>query len=242
MEKKRLTAIKTAIESIDSGKFFPQEGFNPGYVLSSTGQRLSRVRVLATVVDKFLSENGKFASLTLDDGSDTIRAKIFNALSMLEAVDKGNVVDVIARIKEYQGEIYLLPEVITKIEDPNLELLRQLEIQEQKKEAERKRQLVLEYKNQVADVSELTRLMKERFGIEQEELESFVQQDDIPKPKEGKAEILKLVETLDTGEGCNYQELVQAAGMPEEALDTIVNELLEEGSCFEPRPGKIKKL
>ena len=242
MEKKRLTAVKTNIESIEKGKFVAQEGFNPSYVLSPSGQRLSRVRVLATAVDKFVSENGKFAALTLDDGTDTISARVFNALSMLEAVDKGNIVDVIARIKEYQGEIYLLPEVITKIEDPNIELLRQLEIQEQEKEAEKKRQLVLEYRSQVADVSELARLMKERFGIEQEEVESFMQQEDVPKAKEGKSEILKLIEALDSGEGCNYQELVQAAGMSEESLDAIVNELLEEGSCFEPRPGKIKKL
>ncbi len=242
MEKKRLTAVKTSVDAIGGGKFVPQEGFIPSFVISPKGQRLSRVRLLATVVDKFVSENGKFASVTLDDGSDTIRVKVFNALSMLENVDKGHLVDIIARIKEYQGEVYLLPEVIAKVEDPNLELLRHLELQEQERELEKKKQLVLEYRSQVADASELFRLIKERFGIDQEEAESFLQQEEAPKSSESKAEILKLIETLDAGEGCDYQELIQASGIAEEALDSIVNELLEEGSCFEPRPGKIKKL
>ena len=241
MDKKRLTAFKTSIDAIGKGKFIAQEGFNPSYVLSPSGQRLSRVRILATAVDKFVSENGKFASLTLDDGSDTIRAKVFNALSMLEPVSKGDIVDVIAPVKEYQEEIYLLPEVVMKIDDPNIELLRRLELQEQEKELKRKKQLVLEYKSQVADASELAKVMKERFGIEQEELDAFLQQE-TPQPKEAKTEILKLIETLDAGEGCNYDELVQASGISEDVLDSVVNELLEEGSCFEPRPGKIKKL
>jgi RPA family protein len=241
MEKKRLTAVKTSIDAIGKGRFFVQEGFNPSYILSPSGQRLSRVRVLATVVDKFVSENGKFASVTLDDGTDTIRAKVFNALSMLENVEAGNIVDVIARIKEYQGEIYILPEVITKIEDTNTELLRMLETQEQEKEAARKKELVLEYQKQAADASELIRIMKERFGIEQEEVEAFIQPE-VPTQKESKSEIMKLIETLDSGEGCDYQELMQAAGISESDLDAAVSELLEEGSIFEPRPGKIRKL
>jgi RPA family protein len=242
MDKKRLTAVKTNIGSMSKGKFFAQEGFNPSYVLSPAGQRLSRVRVLATAVDKFVSGNGKFASLTLDDGTDTIRVKVFNALSMIEKIEKGNLIDVIARIKQYQEEVYLLPEIITKIDDPNMELLRQLEIQEQETEARKKKQLILEYKSQVADYSELVKFMKERFGIEQEEIEACLQQDDVPKTQETRTEIIKMIETLDAGEGCDYQELIQAAGVSENVLDVIVGELLEEGLVFEPRPGKIKKL
>ena len=105
MEKKRITSVKTKISYITRGKYVPQEGFSPSYVLSGIGQRLSRVRVCATVVDKFLSDTGKFAAVTLDDGTDTIRAKVFNAVSMFENISAGNVVDVIARVKEYNGEI-----------------------------------------------------------------------------------------------------------------------------------------
>ena len=54
--------------------------------------------------------------------------------------------------------------------------------------------------------------------------------------------ILALITSMDTGDGCDYTQLVEAAKMPEEAIDAVINELLEEGACFEPKPGKIKKL
>lgn len=98
MEKKRITSVKTKISAITKGKYVAQEGFDPSYVLSNLGQRLSRVRVCATVVDKFLSDTGKFAAVTLDDGTDTIRTKVFNAVSMFEDISVGNIVDVIARV------------------------------------------------------------------------------------------------------------------------------------------------
>ena len=55
-EKKRLTALKTSIGPIIKGKYIAQEGFEPNFVQTEHG-RLSRVRVLGTVVDKFVSEN-----------------------------------------------------------------------------------------------------------------------------------------------------------------------------------------
>jgi RPA family protein len=243
MEKKRLDSVKTKIKQITSGKYVPADGLTPGYVLSPFGTRLSRVRLLGTVVDKFVSESGKFASITLDDGSDTIRAKVFNAVAMYEKIDAGLDIDLVGRVKEYQGEVFLAPEIITVLDDPNFSLLRELEIRAQLAEAEKKRKIVLDHRNQVADVSELQRLMQERFGIQPEEVEAFMQTEiEEPKDTKNKESILSLIEKLDEGSGCDYMELIKAAGLPEDAVESTVNELLEEGLCFEPRPGKIKKL
>ena len=174
MEKKRLTAVKAKIRQITNGKYMPQEGFNPNYVLAKNGVRLSRVRLLATVVDKFVAESGKFASITLDDGTDTIRAKIFNALSLLETVNTGDIVYTIGRVKEYQGEIYIMPEVIMQCQDPNIGTLFELEIRKQTEEWKRKREIVLEHKAQVSDLAELKRFLRERFGIDEEEVEGIM--------------------------------------------------------------------
>ncbi len=243
MEKKRINSVKTKIQDIVEGKYVPQEGFNPNYVLTSYGKRLSRVRIAATVVDKFVSESGKFASVTLDDGTGTVRVKVFNAVAMLEKIDAGSDVDVVGRVKEYQGEIYINPEIISALEDPNFLLLRELEIISDKVELNRKKEIILENKSQASDVTELQRIMKERYGIEPEEVEAILQTEDVPEaPSKDKESILKMIEELDQGEGCDYTELLKAAGLDESTVDTIVNELLSEGSCFEPRPGKIKKL
>jgi RPA family protein len=244
MEKKRITTVKTRIADITKGRYVLQEGMNPNYVLTNRGQRLSRVRILATVVDKFLSETGKFAAITIDDGTDTVRVKVFNAVSMFDSIAVGNDVDLIGRVKEYNGEIYLAPEIITKA-DPNFELLRELELRHQGKMISKKRETVFAYKNQTADMTELARLLKERENISEEELESILQTEhaEVPEIKaDNKEFVLNLIEKLDTGQGCDYSELLETSKLPEEVIDSVVNELLEEGSCFEPRPGKIKKL
>ena len=130
----RQVARKLQIRTINSGKFVQIEReseetrFIPNYI-EINGNKISRVRVLATVIDKFVSDNNEYASLTLDDTTDTIRCKIFNDLSMVENIEKGDVVDVIGRIREYNGELYILPEIIVKIDDPNFEVLRKLEIE-----------------------------------------------------------------------------------------------------------------
>ena len=217
---------------------------NPNYVLSGYGTKLARVRIMGTIVDKFIAESGKFASVTIDDGTDTIRVKVFSTISMYDKIGPGSEVDIIARVKEYQGEIYLAPEIITTVE-PNMMLLRELELRSQNKLAENKRKLVLGNRNQAADLAELQRIMKERHGIQPEEVEAIVQAGetpDEPASNNNKESLLKLIEQMDEGSGCDYTELLKAAGLPEDVVETVVNELLEEGMCFEPRPGKIKKL
>ena len=242
MEKKRIHSVKTRIKDITSGRYVAQEGFNPNYVITGYGLRLSRVRLLAKVVDKFVSEGGKFASITIEDGTDTIRVKVFTALSMFERLDAGSEIDLIARVKEYQGEVYLVPEIITSVADPNVALLRTLELRQQDKAFEAKRRLVMENQKQASDMGELERIMHERYGIQPEEVEAILQSKEEPKEESKKLELLKLIEKHAEGSGCDYAELLSISGLPEDVVDSLVNELLEEGTCFEPRPGKIKKL
>lgn len=244
MEKKRLTAMKTRIASVTSGKYVVREGFEPNYILAHDGRQLSRVRILATVVDKFVSETGKFASVTLDDGTDTIRAKVFNAVSMLEHIAAGDIVDAIGRVREYQGELYMAPEILFKVPDPNHELLRELELRQQEQEMKKKRALILEYQKQSADAEELKKYMFERFAISPEETEAVLESQEtaVQQSTDEKAKVLEIISAMDSGQGCDYSELMQASGMPEETIDSVLSELLSEGICFEPKPGKIKKL
>ena len=248
MEKKRITAIKTRIRPIVTAKYIAAQGFNPAYVTTNRGMRLSRVRILATIVDKFLSENGKFASVTLDDGTDTIRAKAFNAVSIFEKVNNGDMADVVGKIKEYEGEIYLISEVVKKIDDPNWEILRELELRAIDNEWETKRKTVFEYQKQTTDLAELKSVMKERFAISAQDVESICQSQDVTEEAEEdprkttKDVVLNLINQIDIGEGCEYSELIEKSGLSENLIDSAVNDLLEEGVCFEPRPGKIKRL
>lgn len=245
MEKKRLTAVKARIREITGGRYVQQEGFNPNFVVTHNGRRLSRVRIQATVVDRFVAESGKFASLTLDDTTDTIRAKVFGALSMIENVPVGDAVFVTGRLKEYQGEVYLVPEIITKSEDPNAEMLFELEIRKESGQWKKKREVVFEHKSQASDMSELKRFLRERFGIEEEEVEDILASEEteaVHEEKTSKEKVLELIARLDDGQGCDYTLLIEQSGMANDAIDSAVEQLLEDGVCFEPKPGKIKKL
>jgi RPA family protein len=215
--------------------------------LTKLGLRLSRARILGTVVDKFISESGKLASITLDDGSDTIRAKVFNVVTMFDNLSIGDVVDVIGRLREYQNEIYIMPEVIAKIDDPNFELLRYLEIKRQNDEWQNKRNIIFDYQKQASDISELKKVMKEQFNIPEDAVEAILQvQEAEPEEeepnKEIKDKVLGLISELDKGDGCDYSMLMEKSGLAEDLLDSIINDILSEGLCFEPRPGKIKRL
>ena len=57
MERKRLTAIKTNIKPLINGKYVKGEGFESNYVLTPTGLKVSRARILGTIMTKFVNED-----------------------------------------------------------------------------------------------------------------------------------------------------------------------------------------
>jgi len=252
-EIKRVTAVKTDIASVKSGRFVRQTGFNPSYILTALGQRLSRVRILASVVDSFVSADSKYATITIDDNTDTIRVKSFQDISLLQSLNKGDLIDLIGKIREYNGEIYITPEIIYRVEDPNLLLLRRVELQKQEREQEKKKKIVLDYQNKTADIDELKKVVKRKFGISEDDVESIIASQDLSKRvdeeqvdeklnKDNKDKIIKLIEKIDSGNGCEYSTLISESGLDENTVEQIVNDLLNDGICFEPKPGIIKLL
>ena len=82
----RQVARKVAIRWLTSGEWVKREGKEPSFVRTAVGEDVARCRVLATVVQTYVSEDGQFASVTLDDGTDTIRAKAFKEIQLLKAL------------------------------------------------------------------------------------------------------------------------------------------------------------
>lgn len=247
VDRKRMTAVKSNIYEIINGQYIQQEGFNPNYVLTPQGESLSRVRIMATVVQKFVSEDGGFGSITIDDGTETIRAKVFKSTSMLDGIEEGNVVDLIGKIREYNGEIHLVPESIYEIDNPNFLTLRQAELKKQKKENEKIKNLILEKEKETADLDELKKIMQEKHHISPEKVEAVISSQELgQQPKEDRTEIkkkiLELIDEIDEGDGADYVVLMERSELKESEIDPIINDLLTEGTCFEPKPGKIKKI
>ncbi|MEM4219164.1 MAG: OB-fold nucleic acid binding domain-containing protein [Candidatus Micrarchaeia archaeon] len=190
----RSTASKVRISDIINGMWVDEGGQR---IKTPYGEIIARARILGTIVQKFQSEDGNFSTITLDDGTETIRAKVFKGSRMLDKFNIGDVVDLIGKVREYEGETYIAPEIIRKIDDLNMESLRRLEI-----------------------------------------IEKIVNFKPSESPKERlKKQILAAMEQTGSIE---YSELLKLG--PEKEVEQAVNELLEDGICYEPEPGKIRKV
>jgi RPA family protein len=249
MEKKRLTAKKAGLSELVTGKYVKKAGFESSYVLTSLGRRLSRVRILGLVVDKFESEDGKYATMTLDDGTETMRCKAFINISMFDVAKKGELVDLIGKIREYNGEIYVAPETVRKV-PADWETLRALELKKTWAEQRGVIKKIRDLQKQSADRTELKALAK-KFNIDAEDVDGILEADEmhiieeekrIAADGEVKEKVLRLISSLDTGAGADYSDILKQSGISENQVDAAVQDLLESGVCFEPKAGKIKKL
>jgi RPA family protein len=248
MEMKRLTAKKASIGEIVNGKFIKKSGFESSYVLTNLGRRLSRARTLGLIVDKFISADEKYATVTLDDSTETIRCKVFVNTKLFDGFGTGDLVDIFGKIREYNGEIYIMPEIITKVE-PNFETLRILELEKIFREQREKIKKIRDLQKQTSDVVEIKTAIKNLMSLEdvegileaQEVIENSAEEKTV-SAGDIKNKILKLIENLDKGEGADYQDILIKSGSAEKDIDFAIQDLLESGICYEPKPGKIKKI
>jgi RPA family protein len=131
-QRKRNVAYKLRIGDILKGVPMITEG---RFVFLELGdKKVVRVNLLANCVDKFIQEGEKqFASLTIDDASGQLKLKAFGEdIEQLKEVIQGDTLQIIGNIREWNGEIYMIPEVIKKVDTQWL-LVRKLEIQNSRK-------------------------------------------------------------------------------------------------------------
>lgn len=238
----RLPAKKVRLVDLLHGKFFygSKEEMKPSYIITPLGEKISRVNIIASVIEKFLSEDENYSSITIDDGTEAMRVKAFGEdTRTLDGIELGNLVTVIGRVKEYNGEIYLQAEIVRKVEDPNFEVLRKLEIlnnlMEQKKIAE-------EIKSIADSMSEeeLVDYVKEKYALDKESLEVILESKKVEvdyKPK-----VLEVIQSLDEGDGVEISKLFEFLNLPEHIIESTIDELLTEGFLYEPTVGKIRKV
>lgn len=100
-----------------------------GKCIEVGGVKVKKARVMGTVVKVYRSQTSEYAFLTIDDGTAQIRVKIFGEeVKEIEKWKIGDIVDVIGRVRFRDSEIYLVPEMLIKVKDPNWELLRKLQL------------------------------------------------------------------------------------------------------------------
>jgi RPA family protein len=91
-------------------------------------KKVSRVNLVANVIDKYSDENKPYVSATLDDSTGQIRVKAFaDFTNILSDVNIGDTVLIIGMIRVFNNEIYVTPE-IAKVVEPKWGLVRKLEL------------------------------------------------------------------------------------------------------------------
>ena len=198
--KKRETAHKLRIgELLRGNQIFDQtqnsdltQVTNPRLLHDELGDRkIIRLNVIANVIEKFESQGDtKFATITLDDGSGQLKARVFGEdLHKFQGIVEGDTILLIGLARSFNQELYILPEVVRK-QDPKYLLIRKLEIdkssptpltKDQKKE-------IKAYRD---DIIDLIKSSEENQGIDKDKI---IMKFSDAKPDIISQEIQKLLE------------------------------------------------
>lgn len=125
--QKRLVSYKVWINNILKGHYIKEEGWQPNYIQIG-GLKVSRINIVGIVVLK--EDQNKFSSIMLDDGSGKIQVRSFENALVFQNVSVGDAVLIVGRIREFNNEIYVMPEIVRRIDDKRWLKVRQLELKD----------------------------------------------------------------------------------------------------------------
>ena len=224
---KRQVAHKVWINVIVNSNYVKQEGWDPNYI-EVDGKQISRVNLVATVVGKFLSDDGNYGALTLDDSTDTIRCKAFGPdVARLKDANIGDVVRFIGKVREYNEEIHLSPEVVKVIDDKNWLLAWKMELGEPK---------VIDAPARPASTA----------ALKETGTQASLDQPKEEKPSQPEenfsANVLKIIKDLDKGDGAKTEAIIEASKLEVDEAKNVIAGLLKSGDIFEPKKGILKVL
>lgn len=259
--RRRDTAIKLPIAELCAGTELDDP--SGGRSFQTTLGRLRRVRILGIVLSKYSSEKeGKkpYTSLTLDDGSGTIRVKQWgNDANRLAQFERGMVLDVIGRVRSSDEETYITSELEIQILEPTWELVRRLEIVKQYRD--------LGIKPAIPIFTEGPGPMAEfepRFPTEYDTGGPQVYSEPVEAPQESpraeteaaptaeassseletmKDQLILAIKKLDAEKGASYDELKTKINPKSETVfEEALMDLLKDGIAYEPSPARYKIL
>jgi len=181
----RATAYKLRIGDVLSGKpFIENEKLN---FVELGDKKILRVNIIANVIEKYVSEGEKkHISFVIDDASGQIKLRAFgDDVDAFKDIEQGNTLIVIGLLRQFNNEIYILPEILKPV-DPRYLLLRKLEL-ESEKPREISREEAKELKDKILD---MIKNAEADGGVEADQLIINVKAD----PQAINAEIQKLLE------------------------------------------------
>ncbi len=121
--RERMTAVRASVADIVHGTYSEEDGH---HVVSPQGVELRRVVLVGFIVRQYVGQGG-FVIITIDDGTETITAKSWGETQSLEQVETNTLAMIVGKLREYEGEVYIVPEIVRPLDDANYMTLHQLE-------------------------------------------------------------------------------------------------------------------
>lgn len=110
-EIKRQVARKISIDDLQKGIYIKQEGWQSNFVQTQSGDKVSRINMVGTVISQ------QEAQCSIDDGTGRIDIRTFDQSQSLPTLAIGQVIMVIGRPREFDSEMYILPEIVKPVID-----------------------------------------------------------------------------------------------------------------------------
>ncbi|MBU1246003.1 MAG: OB-fold nucleic acid binding domain-containing protein [Nanoarchaeota archaeon] len=225
MAIQRQTAYKVWISDLISNPYKKDPGeWSPNYI-EIKDKKVSRVNIIATTIMKYENQEGGNMSITLDDSSASIRVKVWkDDIKLLQDIQIGDTILVIGRPRQFSGEIYIVPEIVNKVENPTWQKIRKLELEKEFGVRQKLETPVLELK-------------------QPEMLQPLVEEETVEETSEtDRQKILNLIEKDDGEKGAELSKIILESQIPEEKANLIIEDLLKEGEIFKPTTSTLKLL
>lgn len=249
-QRKRQTAHLVRLKDLINGTYVKEEGWEPNYINTINGRKISRVNIIGVIIDKVKDPEQNFSSIALDDKSGNIAVRSFENKDMFDGLHIGDIVLLVGRPREFGREKYIVPEIIRKVDVKWLEL-RMLEHQlidkkngvqepDQGAEADPRASNNASHDN-TEEKPQYDPVKEEKVVEDGEELPEQAEKTNKKGDDKDPFEIiLSTIRRLDNGRGAEYDAIISTSKVGD--AERILMRLLEEGEIFEVKPGFLKVL
>src|SRR3989344_3003625 len=211
----RQVAHKVWLQQLWSSSFVDASADDAAFLLVGDA-KISRVNVLASVVEVYVNVEKKFSSLILDDGSSTMRGKVFgHDMRLFDVVKLGSLVNIIGRVRKFNDELFIAPDVVRVVDNPNWELLRRVELLS-----------IMGKFDRALPLRDLYQEIKDPVVVEHPVVESL----------SVRQKVLSFIERV---EEAAIADAIKEADTEVEG-HAVVKDLLKEGEIYQSRPGYVR--
>ena len=109
----RDVALKISINTLLSGKYVQEKETEPNYLLTSEEKKIYRLNLMANILSKEIV--GSITNLLIDDGTGSIILRSFEKNKTTENLNIGDTILILGKVRIYNQEKYISPEIIKKI-------------------------------------------------------------------------------------------------------------------------------